>query len=109
MRKLLLSASLAGLLLAGVSVWAHSVGAQGQSGQQSQPATKMVSRKVTSIGTGGTSFTLEVNGSQAKNTMQFVLDKSAKVQGNVKVGTAVTVEYAVEQGQNLALSVTAQG
>ncbi len=109
MRKFLLSASLAGLLLAGVSVWAHSISAQGQSGQQSQPATKMVSGKVTSIGTGGKSFTLEVNGSEAKNTMQFVLDKSVTVQGTVKVGTAVTVGYAVQQGQNMALSITAEG
>ena len=80
-----------------------------QSGQQSEHATKTVTGKVASIGNGGTSFALEVNGGDAKQTMQFVLDKTAKVQGNVKVGTPVTVEYAVEQGQNLALSVTAQG
>jgi hypothetical protein len=103
----MLSASLAGLLLAGASVWPSSISAQSQSGQQSQPATKTVAGKVTSIGTGGTSFALEVSQGNAKQTMQFVLDKSAKVQGNVKVGTPVTVEYAVEQGQNVALSVTA--
>jgi carbonic anhydrase/acetyltransferase-like protein (isoleucine patch superfamily) len=42
--------------------------------------------------------------------MQFVLDKNAKVQGNVKVGTPVTVQYeAKEEGQNLAVAVIAQG
>ncbi|HVB55764.1 MAG TPA: hypothetical protein VNE63_04930 [Candidatus Acidoferrales bacterium] len=111
MPRFLLSASLAGLLLTGVSVWAHPISPQSQSEQQSQTqqATKKVSGKVASIGNNGTSFTLEVGGSAATQTMQFVLDKTAKVQGNVKVGTAVTVEYAVEQGQNLALTVTAQG
>jgi hypothetical protein len=109
MRKLLLSASLAGLLLTGVSVWAHTNSPQSQSGQQSQPATKMVAGKVTSIGNGGTSFSLEINQGSATQTIQFVLGKTTKVQGTVKVGTAVTVEYAVEQGQNVALNIAAQG
>ena len=109
MRKFLLSASLAGLLLAGVSVWAHSASPQSTSGQQSEQSTKMVSGKIASIGNGGTSFTLELSGGDGKQTMQFVVSKNVKVQGNVKVGTPVTVEYAVEQGQNLALSITAQG
>lgn len=109
MRKLFLSASLAGLLLMGVCVWAHSTSPQNPAGQQTEQATKSVTGKVLSIGTGGTSFSLEVNAGNAKQTMQFVLDKSAKVVGNVKVGTPVAVEYAVEQGQNHALSVTAQG
>lgn len=108
MRKFLLSASLAGLLLTGVSVWAPT--ASPQSAQQSHPATKMVTGKIASIGSGGTSFALEVGTVNAnQTTMQFVLDKTTKVQGRVGVGTPVTVEYAVEQGQNLALSVTAQG
>lgn len=107
MRKLLLSASLAGLLLTGVSVWAPT--ASPQAGQQSHPATKMVTGKIASIGNGGTSFALEVGTGNANQTMQFVLDKTTKVQGRVGVGTPVTVEYAVEQGQNVALSVTAQG
>lgn len=109
MRRFLLSASLAGLLLTGVSVWADSASPQPASGQQSEHETKTVTGKVASIGNGGMSFALEVGGGDAKQTMQFVLDKNAKVQGNVKVGTPVTVEYAVEQGQNLALSVAAQG
>ena len=109
MRKLMLSASLAGLLLTGVSVWASSNSPPSQSGQQSQIPTKAVAGKVTSIGTGGTSFALEVNEGNAKRTMRFVLDKNAQVQGNLKVGTAVTVVYAEKQGQNLALSIAAPG
>jgi len=53
---------------------------------------------------------LEVNEGSNKQTMQFVVDKNAKVQGKVGVGSDVTVEYtAMEGGQNLALSITAQG
>lgn len=110
MRKFLLSASLAGLLLTAGSVWVHANSPQTTPGQQSQAATKMVTGKITSIGNGGHSFALEVNGGADKQTMQFVVDKNAKVQGTVKVGTDVTVEYtAMEGGQNLALSITAQG
>jgi hypothetical protein len=70
----------------------------------------MVTGKITSIGNGGHSFALEVTTRGDKQTMQFILDKNAKVQGKVGVGTDVTVEYqAMEGGQNLALSITAQG
>jgi hypothetical protein len=108
MRKFLLSASLAGLLLTGVSMWVHTASAQSASEQQSEKATNMVTGKVASIGNGGNSFTLEVNGSDANKAMEFILDKNAKVQGDVKVGTAVRVEYAMREGHNLALTVTAQ-
>ena len=108
MRRFLMFASLAGLLLTGVSVKAVVSLARGS--QETQPSSKTVTGTISSIGTGGTSFTLEVNRSSSKQTMQFVLDKKAKVQGTVKVGTPVTVEYeAKETGPNLALSVTAQG
>lgn len=110
MRKFLLSVSLAGLLLAAVPVLTHAISPQSSPGQQSEQATKMVSGKVTSIGNGGHSFALEVNQGGDKQTMQFVVDKNAKVQGKVGVGTDVTVEYtAMEGGQNLALSISAQG
>lgn len=104
------TASLAGLLLTAGSVWVHATLPQNSSGQQSQAATKMVMGKVTAIGDGGHSFALEVNEGSSTQTMQFVVDKQARVQGTVKVGTPVTVEYeAKEGGQNLALSITAEG
>jgi hypothetical protein len=111
MRKFLLSASLAGLLLTAVSVRTHAVSPQSSSDQQqTEQATQKVTGKVTSIGNGGHSFALEVNEGTNKQTMQFVVDKNAKVQGKVGVGTDVTVEYtAMQGGQNLALSISAQG
>ena len=110
MRKFLLGAAVAGLLLTAVPVRTHA--AAQRSSQEQQPAqadTKTVTGKITAVGNGGHSFTLEVTGG-AKQTMQFMLDKNAKVQGKVGVGSDVTVEYQpVEGGQNLALTIAAQG
>jgi hypothetical protein len=107
MSKFLLTLSFAALLLTGASIRAHPISAQSQSGEQSK-ATKTVAGKVASIASDGHSFGLEVGQGTAKQTMQFVLDENAKIRGQVKVGTAVTVEYAVEGGQNTALAITAQ-
>ena len=109
MKKFLVSASLAGLLLlAGVSSWTRSISAQSEPAQPK--ATKLIAGKVTSIGNDGHSFGLEVDQNGQKQTMQFVVDKNATVQGKVTVGTPVTVEYAMEGGQNLALTIAvAQG
>jgi len=111
MRKILLSASLslAGLMFMGVAAWTHPIPVYPQSGQ-SQAATKSVAGKVTSIGDGGHSFAVEANEGDTKPTIQFVVNDSTQVKGKVTVGTAVTVEYqAMESGENLARSVTAQG
>src|SRR5437660_1117939 len=111
MRKFLLFASLAGLLLTAIPIRTHATSPQNSSDQQSEKAaTQKVTGKVTSIGNGGHSFALEVNEGSDKQTMQFMVDKNAKVQGKVGVGTDVTVEYtAMEGGQNLAVSIAAQG
>ena len=111
MRKLLLSASLAGSLLLGGSGLVALAAGQAQTGKQTQTQhpTKSISGKVAAIGSEGRSFTLEVSGaSTAQGTMEFVVDDNTQVQGRVKQGTAVTVEYLViESGKNLAVTVTA--
>ena len=114
MRKFLLGASLAGLLLTATPVRMHAAAQRSSPDQQqAQTDTKTVTGKITSIGNGGHSFALEVNSGgdrNGKQTMQFMLDKNAKVQGKVGVGSDVTVEYQpVEGGQNLALSIAPQG
>jgi hypothetical protein len=111
MRKILLSASLSlvGLLLAGASARARPIPTTPQSGQQSQQVTKSVAGTVSSIGDKGQSFVLEVNQGGGKQNVQFILDKDAQVQGQVKVGTAVTVEYVAMADQNLAKTITAHG
>lgn len=109
-RKILLSASFAAALLLGVSVIGQQAPHPSQPAPQAQRA-KSVTGKVAAIGNGGHSFTLEVSGGAAdKQTMDFVLDNHTAVEGQVKVGTPVTVVYEIaEGGQNVAVSVTAQG
>ena len=106
-RKLLTAISLAGLILV-APARAQPIHTQ-DSGKQSERATKSVSGKVTSIGNSGTSFALEVEGS-SKETMEFVVGKDTEVQGQVKVGTLVSVNYQpTKSGENVAVSITVRG
>jgi hypothetical protein len=116
-RKFLCGVSVGSLLILGIATQAHSGSpakwSQEQSEKQTQQPTKSVAGKVAAIGSGGTSFTLEVTGggsdSSGKNTLDFVVNKNTQVKGQVKQGTAVTVEYqAMENGQLLAVSIMAQ-
>src|SRR5262249_26372217 len=107
-RKLIVATSLAAALALAAAFHATPSNAQSQDQQQQQPATKSVSGKVTSIGNEGHTFSLEVAGGD-KTTMQFEVDKNTQVNGQVREGTAVMVEYqAMEGGKNLAVSITAQ-
>jgi len=112
MQKFLLSASLAALLsFAGASISTLAAAAQSSPAQPSQQskATKTVAGTVKSISNDGHAFGLEVNQNGGKQTMQFVVDRNAKIQGRITIGSAVTVEYAVESGQNMALTISGQG
>lgn len=111
MRKLLLSTSLSlvGLMLVGVSARTQPVLTAPPSEQQSQQATKSVAGIVSSIGNGGRSFALDVNDGGTRQTLQFVVDKDTQVQGQVKVGTAVMVEYVAMADQNVAKNIAVQG
>jgi hypothetical protein len=105
-RKILVTASLSGLLM-GVPVILDAQQTQSQPGQQSQQASKSIKGKVTDIGDQGHSFTVEADGN--KQTMKFVVDKNTQVQGQVKVGTLVAVDYQpTDGGQLLCVRVAAQ-
>jgi len=117
-RKLLCGVSVASLLILGIGSRANSANpnsGQAQSEKQTQQPTKSVAGTVAAIGSGGTSFTLQVTGggsdkdTSGKNTLNFVVDNHTQVKGQVKQGTAVTVQYqAMENGQLLAVSIMAQ-
>jgi hypothetical protein len=120
LRKLVLCAAISGVALLGFHSRSWTASAQSQSNQtgaqdQTQgknQASKAISGKVASIGTGGHSFTLQVGngGATDAQTVDFVVNENTQVQGQVKVGTLVTVEYQViASGEKVALSVTAQG
>jgi hypothetical protein len=96
-------------LLVGVHARAEPIDLRSAKGQQVEPTTKSVAGKVTAIGNSGTSFAVEVEGT-SKQTMQFVVNKNTQVQGQVKVGTLVAVDYQpAENGQNLAVSIAVRG
>jgi hypothetical protein len=65
-----------------------------------------VNGTVVSIGDKGRSFALEVNDGGKKQTLQFVVDQQTQVQGQVKVGTPVKVEYVAMADQNVARTIT---
>ena len=106
--KSLVAISLVGLFAIGASVCASPLCVQ-DSGKQTAPATKSVSGKVSSISDSGTAFTLAIEGND-KQTMEFVLNQHTQVQGPVKIGSRVAVEYqpAGADGQNLAVTITAR-
>jgi hypothetical protein len=112
-RKFCFCASLAGLLLLGLSASARPLPQQANHPTEaSRPAqqAKSVTGKVTDIGSDKKSFALEVNEKNSKRTMQFVVDGNTQVQGRVTVGTEAAVQYQpAEDGKNLALSIGAQG
>lgn len=106
-RKLFIGASLAGLLTLGAGMAVRTANAQDPGDKQEQKASKTVSGKVASIGNGGHSFSLEVS-DESKSKMDFVVDKNTQVNGQVREGTPVTVQYqAMANGTNLAVSITA--
>ena len=110
-RKLLCCISLAGLLVIGSQLAARPIHTQSDTGTQSKPAkpaTKSVTGKIISIGDTGDSFAVEVEG-RSTQTMEFVLNNKTQVQGKVKLGTLVAVDYQpIEGGQNLAVSIAAR-
>jgi hypothetical protein len=108
LRKFLCSASLAGLVFAGIAAHARPIPQQeSQPKQRNEQNNKTASGKVTDIASDKRSFTLEVSDGSAKRTMQFVLDGNTQVQGKVSVGTDATVEFQpTPDGKNLAVVIT---
>ncbi|HTZ32418.1 MAG TPA: hypothetical protein VMH31_08170 [Methylomirabilota bacterium] len=118
-RKILISASLGGLLLAGTPGMLQSrqnpprqqpgqqpPGQQPPAQQPPQEQTQSVTGKVTDIGDQGHSFTVNASNGQS---MKFLVDKNTQVRGQVKIGTTVAVDYtAMGGGQFLCLRVAAQ-
>jgi len=110
MRKILVTAALGGLFLAGApALMEAQAQAQNQQGQPSQQEKKSMTGKVLDIGDNGHSFTVESNDGSSKAPMKFVVDKNTKVEGQVKVGTMVLVDYQpTDGGQFLCVRVAAQ-
>ena len=106
--RMLYIVSLAGALGVGSQLPAQPVHTGSDASRQSKEETKSVAGKVISIADSGTAFSVEIEGSN-NQTIEFQLNQKTQVQGKVKVGTLVAVDYQpTAEGQNLALSVTAR-
>jgi hypothetical protein len=107
-RKLVYCIWLGGVLVIGSQLTARSVHPQSEMAKQSKPATRSVKGKIISIADTGTSFAVELEGTN-NETMEFLLNNRTQVQGKVKIGMLVAVDYEpIEEGQNLALNIAAR-
>jgi hypothetical protein len=106
LRRWLCSVALSGLFLSAVISIPAAVPLLSQEAGQRQSVTGTV----TSIGNDAKSFSMDVDQAGDTKTLQFVVNESTQIQGQVGVGTSVTVEYRPNgDGQNTALSVAPQG
>lgn len=108
-RKILATASLIGLLLGAPVVLTAQQTQEPQDKQQQPPqSAKSVNGKILDVGDQGRSFTLDT-GTGDKQPLKFIVDKNTKVQGQVKVGTLVAVDYqATDSGELVCVRVAAQ-
>jgi hypothetical protein len=65
--------------------------------------TGSVSGKISAVGTD--SFSVDVQKSQEPVTLKFLIDANTKIDGNLKVGAGVTVDYRSEDVNNIAVHV----
>ena len=119
-RRFLFGVSLAALLAVGGAAEARTQQKQEPQKQQKQEQQKQdqqkqeqsaqsVSGTIKSIGSDRRSFTLEVGSGDSKQTMDFVLDDKAQVQGRVAAGAVVAVTFHQgSDGKNVALTISAQ-
>jgi|SRR5450432_2212881 hypothetical protein len=72
------------------------------------PATQSgsVSGKISAVGTA--TFSVEVQKSQDPVTLKFLIDGATKIDGNLKVGSMVSVDYRTEDVNNIAVHVVVQ-
>jgi hypothetical protein len=65
--------------------------------------TGSVSGKISAV--GADSFSVDVQKSQEPVTLKFLIDANTKIDGNLKVGAGVTVDYRSEDVNNIAVHV----
>ena len=108
-RKIVVTTSLSALLFGTPAMINGKTQEPREQQQQPQQTTKSINGKITEIGDQGHSFTLDTVAGD-KQTLKFVVDKNTQVQGQVKVGTMVAVDYQpTDSGQLLCVRVAAQG
>lgn len=85
------------------AVWSRPLSARPASRNAAAPENQSISGRISSI--GDASFAVEVVKENTKQTLQFLVDDSTKVEGKLAVGSQATVEYRSNGGNNLAVHV----
>jgi len=76
---------------------------QSDPGQQHVTPTQSVTGKLVAI--SDKQLTLEVQGDNTSDPMDFVVDSSTKVDGNVQPGSMVSVDYRTQDNKRIATHV----
>jgi len=76
---------------------------QSDPGQQHVTPTQSVTGKLVAI--SDKQLTLEVQGDTTSDPMDFVVDSSTKVDGNVQPGSMVSVDYRTQDNKRIATHV----
>jgi hypothetical protein len=106
-REFLSGASLAAILLFGVSASAHHISAAWHWAQQNSAQANEVSGKVTAIAPDKKSISLEITDHNNTNTMQFAIDDNTRVTGRVSVGTIASIQYeSSDNGKLVARNIS---
>jgi len=82
---------------ASTALWAPLAAQQAEKGQTA-------SGKVTAV--KDNSFSIEAKEGDTAKTINFVTDKNTKIDGQLKTGANVQVNYRIEGGKNIATQVT---
>jgi hypothetical protein len=67
------------------------------------PANQSLSGNISSV--GDAEFSVDVKKNQDVHTVQFLVDNSTQVEGQLAVGAHATVEYRSDNGKNVAVRV----
>lgn len=85
-----------------LAVWSEPVSAQPI--RHSAVENHSITGKISSV--GDASFAVEVVGkNQSKQTLQFLVDDTTKMEGRLAIGAQAVVEYRTDGGRNLAVHV----
>jgi hypothetical protein len=81
------------------AAWSSSLLAQ-PPGRPRPAQNGSVTGRISSI--GDASFSVEVKKSQDLSTFEFLIDDETKIVGRLEVGSAATVDYRTDGGNNIA-------
>src|SRR5713101_8930532 len=86
-----------------IAVWSEPLSPPTTENAAGAAENQSVAGKIASI--GDASFSVDVQKSQEKQTVEFQVDGNTKIDGKLTVGAQASVEYRSDNGRNIALHV----